>query len=126
MTPAIWSLNFRGLQWLEDELVTWNKKLALASGAAKPEIKAYIDAVTAERDQRKAQYTTIGGTIWGGISAPFETLGGSSGKGAAGLSAGIADTVGGAASSAMGIVNKVLVVVALAGGIYLYTKLKKK
>lgn len=127
MIPAIWTLNFRDLAWLENELTTWTKKLKLASGPAKPEIKTYVDAVTAERDQRAEQYKTTWGTLTSGPSAIFEGLfGGSGGKGAAGLPAGVADTVGSAASGAMSIVNKVLVVLTLAGGIYLYTKLKKK
>lgn len=121
--PSVWTLNMRGLDWLNAEANTWFQKMATAKGQDKADAKAYLDAVIAERNQRNTQYA--GGffnTAAAGVTGFFETLGGSSGGGAAGLSGGISTTVGRSLSTGAAVLgNTALIAAALAAGVaFLY------
>jgi|CXWL01.1.fsa_nt_gi hypothetical protein len=140
VTPAIWTLNFRDIGWLTDELIRWkkvaNRDLSRSFTLSdKQDVFVYLDAVEAERNQRLEQGKTIVGTILGGFSAPFEgVFGGSGGKGAAGLPSAtvdaaksVADVAGGVADTAKAAGKNILIAVTILGIAYLYfTQGKRK
>jgi hypothetical protein len=97
--PNTWTLNFRGLDFLNAELTAWENKAQNLFGADKTAALQYIEIVRAERDQRRGDYLANGGGLWAaavaGFKAPFEALGGAGGPGAAGASSAAYDTVAG-------------------------------
>ncbi len=126
-TPSIFSLNVRDLQWLQAEEKAWMVKQAQALTAQdKKDAQSYLDAVRAELAQRTEQMGTLSGRIFwltGGIA---ESLGGSGGAGAQGLSASVAQTVGDAATAAKDTARNVLMVVGLLALAFLAYQIKKK
>lgn len=128
ITPTIWTLNVRGLDWLNAEANLWFGKMAAATGQDKADAKAYLDAVIAERNQRDAQYA--GGfvsTALGGVTGVFETLGGSSGAGAAGLAGGVADMTTATlrtASAAAGVLGNTALIAAGAAALVAFLYLR--
>lgn len=124
-TPSVFLLNLRGIDWLEEEAARWFTIYANATGQDKIDAKAYLDQVLAERDQRLKQY---GGGVVGaakaGATAIFETLGGSAGAGASGLSTSVAVGVKEgakiAATGAQTVLVAATLVAVVVGGIWAY------
>lgn len=127
-TPSTWTLNGRGLDWLNAEADRWFGIVAGATTAQdRADASAYLHVVIAERDQRLADYA--GGflsTVGGAMSAPFELFGGSAGPGASGLSGGVADTVSSSTSGLGNSMSKIAIIATvgllLVGGMVLHKR----
>jgi len=103
ITPATWTLNFRGEEWLASEVEIWSKKVEMAYGTDRADASRYLEIVRAELKQRQEAYS--GGTFsaaLAGLAAPFEAFGGSGGAGAPGAAGTIYDS---AAQTATGIAD---------------------